>query len=278
MAQARRAWVEPADRPQHPLPGRPARLGRRKGRAGSGTERRGQAYHRARWVPAGIATSSRARIVLAVDGVIGLSRLSRRAAHLAGRGAPARRGLAAGRAVLSMARCARAGAPWRRRIIPAIVAVGALGSRSASSPLGLALVPALVGAGLLLDVALRLETRVFDRAAGGMTQVDRTSLLATALAAAFLAFLGGGEHGHRWHRRAGPGRPSSVRPSRETGIVAIALADALVAGLLGYRFAVERLAGMSDAIWSAVRTPHRSRSRPASSARSPRRGSSSRRC
>ncbi|MDP9483966.1 MAG: hypothetical protein M3P84_12190 [Chloroflexota bacterium] len=154
-----------------------------------------------------------------------------------------------GRAVLFDGAMRPAPVPLEATIIPAIVAVGALGSIRIV-PLGLALVPALIGAGLLLDVALRLETRVFDRP-GGMTQVDRTSLLGTALAAAFLAFLGVASMITGGIVEPGPGATDLGPPISETGIVAIALADAFVAGLLGYRFAVERLAGMSDAIWSA---------------------------
>lgn len=154
-----------------------------------------------------------------------------------------------GRAVLFDGALRPAPVPYEATIIPAIVAAGALGSLRVV-PLGLALVPALVVAGLLLDIALRLETRVFDRP-GGMTPVDRTSLLGVALVAAFLAFLGTASMVSGGIVEPGPGATELGPPINETGIVAIALADALVAGLLGYRFAVERLAGMSDAIWAA---------------------------
>jgi hypothetical protein len=154
-----------------------------------------------------------------------------------------------GRAVLSDEAARPAPVPLEATIIPAIAAVGALGSLRLV-PLGLALVPALVGAGLLLDTALRLETRVFDRP-GGMTPVDRASLLGTALVAAFLAFLGAASMVSGGIVETGPGATELGPPINEGGIVVIALADAFVAGLLGYRFAVERLAGIGDAVWAA---------------------------
>ena len=154
-----------------------------------------------------------------------------------------------GRAVLFDGAVRPAPVPLEATIVPAIAAVGALGSLRLV-PLGLALVPALIGAGLLVDLALRLETRVFDRP-GGMTQVDRTSLLGTALVAAFLSFLGAASMVSGGLVEPGPGATELGPPINESGIVVIALADALVAGLLGYRFAIERLAGLGDAVWAA---------------------------
>jgi len=154
-----------------------------------------------------------------------------------------------GRAVLFDGALRPAPVPLQATIIPAIAAVGALGALRLV-PLGLALVPALVGAGLLLDLALRLETRVFDRPSG-MTATDRSALLGTALVAAFLAFLGAASMVAGGIVEPGPGATELGPPITESGIVAIALADALVAGLIGYRFSIERLSGLGDAVWAA---------------------------
>jgi hypothetical protein len=134
-------------------------------------------------------------------------------------------------------------------IVPAVAAVGALGAVRLV-PLGLALVPALAAAALLLNLALRLERRLVDRPTG-MTGGDRTALLGVTLLAAFLAFTGvaalvaGG--------LAEPiGDGTQVGPPiSESGIVVIALGDAVVAGLLGFRLASVRLAGARDALWAA---------------------------
>src|SRR5439155_868032 len=49
----------------------------------------------------------------------------------------------------------------------------------------------------------------------------------------------------------GLGGAEQGQPITESGIVTIALADALVAWLLGYRFAAIRLSGARDALWAA---------------------------
>lgn len=154
-----------------------------------------------------------------------------------------------GRQVLSEGALRPAPVPLEATILPAVAAVGALGSLRLV-PLGLALVPALFAAGLIVDLALRLEARVFDRP-GGMTSTDRTALQATALVAAFLAFLGSASMVSGGIVQPGPGATEIGPPITEGGLVVIAVADALIAGLLGYRFSIERLAGMGDAIWAA---------------------------
>jgi len=134
-------------------------------------------------------------------------------------------------------------------IVPAVAAVGALGALRLV-PLGLALLPALLAASLLLNIALRLERRLVDRPTG-MTAGDRTALLGVTLLVGFLAFTGvaalvaGG-----LVEPANDGAPIGP-PISEGGIVAIALGDAVVAGLLGFRLASVRLAGARDALWAA---------------------------
>jgi hypothetical protein len=134
-------------------------------------------------------------------------------------------------------------------ILPAVAAVGALGALRLV-PLGLALVPALAAAGLLLNVALRLEGRVVDRPTG-MTAADRTALLGVTLLAAFLAFTGVAALVAGGLAEPAIDGTEVGPPISESGIVVIALGDAVVAALLGFRVASIRLAGARDALWAA---------------------------
>ena len=139
--------------------------------------------------------------------------------------------------------------PLEASIVPAVMAAGSLGALRLV-PLGLALAPVLLAVGLLVDVTLRLESRAFDRPSG-MTAGDRTGLLGMALLAAFLAFTGVAALVAGGLAEPGLGGTEQGPPITESGIVTIALADALVAGLLGYRFAAIRLSGARDALWAA---------------------------
>jgi hypothetical protein len=135
-------------------------------------------------------------------------------------------------------------------IIPSVAAVGALGALRLV-PLGLSLVPALVGAGLLVDLALRRESRIHDSATG-MTAADRTALLAISLVAAFLAFAGAASMVLGGLAEPGSSGTDAGPKIADAGIVTIAIADAIVAGLIGFRFSSSRLAGRRDALWAAA--------------------------
>jgi hypothetical protein len=154
------------------------------------------------------------------------------------------------RQVLAEGSSGYAPVPLEAPIIPAIAAAGILGSLRLV-PLGLAIVPALVAAGWFLDLTVRLEARVHDRPTG-MTAADRTTLLAVALVASFLAFLGTATMVTGGLAEPGPGNTAIGPPVSESGVIVIALADAFVGGLLGFRFSVSRLAGRRDALWAAV--------------------------
>jgi hypothetical protein len=154
------------------------------------------------------------------------------------------------RQVLAEGSLGYAPVPIEASIIPSVAAIGALGTLRVV-PLGLALVPALVAAGWFLDLTVRLEARVHDRPTG-MTASDRTTLLAVALVASFLAFLGTATMVQGGLAEPGPANTELGPPISETGIVVVALADALVGGLLGFRFSASRLAGRRDALWAAL--------------------------
>ncbi|MBF6604808.1 MAG: hypothetical protein IVW53_04410 [Chloroflexi bacterium] len=146
--------------------------------------------------------------------------------------------------------------PLEASIIPAIAAAGSLGAIRLV-PLGLAVLPAIAVAGWLIHLALDAEARVHDRPTG-MSAADRSILLAVALVAAFLAFVGaasmvvGGLAEPSGGGAPGGGAPGGGLAVSEAGIAIIALADGIVAGLLGFRFSAERLAGRRDALWAAL--------------------------
>jgi hypothetical protein len=154
------------------------------------------------------------------------------------------------REVLARGSVGYAPVPIEAPIVPSVAAAGALlGLRLV--PLGLAVVPALVGAGLLVYLALRREAGIHDRATG-MTAADRTALLAVSLVAAFLAFAGAASTVLGGLAEPGPGGTQLGAPIDTSGIVAIAVADAVVAGLIGFRFSSSGLAGRRDALWAAA--------------------------
>jgi hypothetical protein len=147
-----------------------------------------------------------------------------------------------------------AGVPVEALVTPSIAAVGALGAIRIV-PLGIGLAPALLLAGLLIDRALTTELTVLARPTGP-TSRDRALLLSLALLIAFVAFTGvaaiipgGLVEPTRGGAGAGGG---NGQPLSESGVALLALADAVVAGLLGYRFAGLRVATVRDALWSAV--------------------------
>ena len=143
-----------------------------------------------------------------------------------------------------------AGVPVEALITPSVAAVGALGAVRVV-PLGLALVPALLAAGLLIHRALDVELAILARPTGP-TPRDRAALISLVLLIAFVGFTGvaatipGG-----LAEPASTGSPPGVALS-ESSILLLALADAVIAGLLGYRFAGLRVAKVRDAAWSAV--------------------------
>jgi hypothetical protein len=115
-------------------------------------------------------------------------------------------------------------------------------------PIGLVLAPALVIVGILIDRCLRIEERI---AVGShaLTSSDRTALLVVAVVVGFVGFTGaavivpGG--------LADPGSPGAASLT-DQGLLVLALADGLVATLLGYRLSVIRQANLRAAVWSAA--------------------------
>jgi hypothetical protein len=139
------------------------------------------------------------------------------------------------------------GVPIESLILPAVAAIGCLGA-IALVPIGIWLVPALAATAFLVDRTLRLEERIVssDRA---LTEDDRSEILVATLLVAFIGFTGAGAL-VPGGLAGGIGEPAP--PLALPDLALLAAADALVAGLLGYRAAALRVTTVRDALWSAA--------------------------
>ena len=137
--------------------------------------------------------------------------------------------------------------PIESVIDPALAAAVAVGAIRLV-PIGLGIALALAVVALLIDVSLRVEERIVT-APHGTTASDRTTLLVAAVVIGFVGFTGvaamvpGG--------LADPGAPGST-PLNDRNLLVLALADGLIAGLLGYRLAVTNQASSRATLWSAA--------------------------
>lgn len=141
------------------------------------------------------------------------------------------------------------GVPVETLFLPAVAAIGCLGAVRLV-PLGLANVPALLLTGFLVDRTLTAEARIAAQPQGP-TDDDRSRTLVAMLVVAIVAFTGvaaivpGGIAGLE-----PAGTPIAPLPLGD--LVLLALADALIAGLLGYRAAALRTTSMREALWAAL--------------------------
>jgi hypothetical protein len=145
------------------------------------------------------------------------------------------------------------GVPIESLILPAVAAVACVGAIRLV-PFGLWLVPALAITGLIVGRCLALEARIVavgDRSDDALGDDDRTAVLVTTLIVAFLGFVGvaatvpGG--------LAQPGSSGAAGgPLAERDLLALAIGDAVIAFLLGYRAAALRISTVRDALWSAA--------------------------
>lgn len=147
---------------------------------------------------------------------------------------------------------AERGVPIESLILPAVAAAGCLGAIQLV-PVGVWLLPALGATALLVDRAVVLEGRLVVSDVG-LSDEERSSVLIAILVTGFLAFVGvgalvpGGLAG-----AIGPGGATGpIPPLRATDLLVLASADALIAGLLGYRAASLRMINLRDALWSAA--------------------------
>jgi hypothetical protein len=149
---------------------------------------------------------------------------------------------------------AERGVPIEALILPAVAATGCLGAIQLV-PIGVWLLPALGAAALLVDRTLVLEGRVLasDR---GLDSEDRSSILIAILLTGFVAFIGAGALVPGGLASAigavGGGRAGTVPPLKASDLLVLASADAVIAGLLGYRAAALRVLNLREALWSAA--------------------------
>lgn len=142
---------------------------------------------------------------------------------------------------------AEGGVPIESLILPAVAAIGCLGAIDLV-PVGIWLLPALAATAFLVDRTLRLEERILasNRA---LTADDRSAVLVATLLVAFVAFAGAGT---LVPGGLAGGLGEAVPPLSLPDLALLAAADALIAGLLGYRAAALRVATLRDALWSAA--------------------------
>ena len=135
------------------------------------------------------------------------------------------------------------GIPIESLILPSVAAVACLGAIRLV-PFGLWLVPALAITWLIVGRTLTLEVRL-TRINERLTSDDRSALLVTILLVAFLGFTGVAA-------MVPGGLAQAGGALGESNLLVLAAADALVAGLLGYRAASLRVTTVRDALWSAL--------------------------
>lgn len=143
------------------------------------------------------------------------------------------------------------GIPVEATILPALAAVACLGTIRIV-PVGLPIVVALILVAALLDRALALEVHLFQRLSPA-TGDDRTIVLALSVLVSFLAFIGAAAlvQGGLVEPASSATSTSGTGSLSESALVVLALTDALVGGLLGFRLSVLRERNRRAAFWSA---------------------------
>jgi hypothetical protein len=145
---------------------------------------------------------------------------------------------------------AEEGVPVEALLVPGVAAVAAIGALRLV-PVGLLLVPALFAAGCLVLAGVVLERRILGRT-DGATADDRAALLSLALLVAFVAFAGIAAAIPGALVEPGGGA-SAARPGLPLqGMLLLAVADGLLAGLIGYRLAALHAPNLRGAALAAL--------------------------
>jgi hypothetical protein len=142
------------------------------------------------------------------------------------------------------------GIPVESTILPALAAVACVGVVRIV-PNGLPILAAVGLAALLLDRALALELHLFRRVSPASAD-DRTYVLALSVLVSFLAFIGAAalvQGGLVEPTTGSAGGPATALS--ESTLIVLAVTDALVGGLLGFRLSVLRERTRRGALWSA---------------------------
>jgi hypothetical protein len=135
-------------------------------------------------------------------------------------------------------------------ILPALAALACVGVIRIV-PDGLPILGAVALAALLVDGALALELRLFQRVSPASAD-DRTYVLALSVLVSFLAFIGSAalvQGGLVEPTTGSAGGPATTLS--ESTLIVLAVTDALVGGLLGFRLSVLRERTRPGALWSA---------------------------
>jgi hypothetical protein len=146
--------------------------------------------------------------------------------------------------------------PFVNALIPAVLAAGAAGAIR-YLPVGLLLLPALGLLAFALGWVVRLEERLSEQPSGP-TEADRSLVASASAVASFVAFAGvaalvpGGVPEPAAAASGTGAGPTPAGALAEGTLVAIALGDAFVAFVLGYRLSALRFASVRDAAWSAT--------------------------
>jgi hypothetical protein len=139
--------------------------------------------------------------------------------------------------------------PFEHLLVPAVLTGGA-GAAIHLVSAGLLMVPFLGAFALLLDRVLALEIRLLGQQSA-VSDADRARVLMTAVVAAFVAFTGVATLVPSG--LAEPGAAAAGGGTLSQGwLVVLAIDDALIALLLGYRVAVFRYGTAADAARSAL--------------------------
>lgn len=141
------------------------------------------------------------------------------------------------------------GVPVESLILPAVAAVACVGAIRLV-PFGLWLAPALLLTALVVSRCLALETRILA-SPRGLDDGGRTAVLVTTLLVAFIAFVGVAATVPGGLAQPG-GNGAAGGPLPEGDLLALALADGIVAFLLGYRAVALRAGSARDAVIAAL--------------------------
>lgn len=141
------------------------------------------------------------------------------------------------------------GVPVESLILPAVAAVACVGAIRLV-PFGLWLAPALLLTALVVSRCLALEARILA-SPRGLDDGGRTAVLVTTLLVAFIAFVGVAATVPGGLAQPG-GNGAAGGPLPEGDLLALALADGIVAFLLGYRAVALRAGSARDAVIAAL--------------------------
>lgn len=141
------------------------------------------------------------------------------------------------------------GVPVESLILPAVAAVACVGAIRLV-PFGLWLAPALLLTALVVSRCVALEARILA-SPRGLDDGGRTAVLVTTLLVAFIAFVGVAATVPGGLAQPG-GNGAAGGPLPEGDLLALALADGIVAFLLGYRAVALRAGSARDAVIAAL--------------------------